>query len=147
VPIDYSVFAFPKGGKKKAKAKAKPKRKSVGRDETAKVVSAVRKAVFVRDNFRCRNPECPADHDAVKNNPIETRLTCHELEKRSKTGGKPPEERFNTRVCISLCWHCHRAVEEGENPAGVNARMLKLYCLEPDRGADGMVKFEWEAMK
>jgi hypothetical protein len=40
--------------------------------------------------------------------------TMHEDPSRAKTRGLPPEQRFNTRICIRLCPRIHEYVQRGK---------------------------------
>jgi hypothetical protein len=99
--------------------------KAVKRKSAAAVISEVRAAVWVLD-AACICGRCkPSKFDEM-----------HELDARSKTRGRPPEDRFNVRNCVRLSRHCH-AMVTGEVGHG---KRLQLEVLDQTRGAMGPIR-------
>jgi 5-methylcytosine-specific restriction endonuclease McrA len=90
-------------------------------------VSLTRKQVMARDGG-CRS--CRELHLSPENFGLPVQM--HELIYRSKTRGRPIEERVNTGNCIMLCPSCHRAV---------HAKRLSIH-IATDKGADGKLLFK-----
>jgi hypothetical protein len=57
----------------------------------------------------------------------------HELVYRSKTRGRPIEERVNSANCLMLCPSCHQAVHD---------KRLSIHIVDKDKGADGLLRFK-----
>jgi 5-methylcytosine-specific restriction endonuclease McrA len=87
--IDWGGFAVPK--QKKVVKK--------GKEYTAFI-----EAVFARDNYECRNPDCPSKKEPMPfPNSV---LSVHHKQKRS-------HGRLDTMEnCVTLCMYCHGLVEQ-----------------------------------
>ena len=84
------------------------------------VIAAVRAVVVERDGGRCR----------ICKKRVGEFGEMHEMAARSKTRGREPEERWNTRVCLLLCHQCHGDVTE---------HRVWLLAVDGAMGADGPV--------
>ena len=91
-------------------------------------VSLTRKQVVARDGGGCRS--CRELHLSPENFGLSAQM--HELVYRSKTRGRPIEERVNTANCLLLCASCHRAV---------HGKRLSIH-IATDKGADGKLLFK-----
>jgi hypothetical protein len=60
-------------------------------------------------------------------------VEMNELIPRSQTRGRPPEQRFNSRICIMLHPRVHELFTRN---------ILRIVPLDVDAGADGAVRFE-----
>jgi hypothetical protein len=76
--------------------------------------------VWVRDPW-CRVTRIASDDD-----------TMHEDPSRAKTRGLPPDQRFNTMICIRLSPVVHEYVQRGK---------IILTKLDPVRGFDGPIRW------
>lgn len=67
-------------------------------EDEKRISPSVRNAVYRRDRYRCR--KCGTEHFEG--------ITLHHVIFRSQLGGHGVDN------LISLCWHCHRRVHDGE---------------------------------
>jgi len=109
---------FPKGNRKREKALAK-------RAQGAWVVQ-VRAEVWERSRGRCET--CGDTEFDTARKSLKFSHEMNELVPRSQTRGKPPEERFNTRICIRQCPLCHHAFHAGD---------LRVRPVSEQDGGDG----------
>lgn len=91
----------------------------------ADVIAAVRLQVFARDRA-CRCGVCPPRRDDE----------MHELVPRSRTRGRPPEDRFNMRVCLRLSKEYHEAVTR---------HRVRIEVVNSEVGANGPVRVVMQA--
>ena len=93
-------LAFPKGPSR-AQEKARAHRLEVA------IIKATHDAVWERSLGLCEICGDSEAETAVKAWPFLHQM--HEEPSRAATRGKPPAERFNTRICIRACPPCHAA--------------------------------------
>ena len=91
-------------------------------------VRMIRKQVVARDKG-CRS--CRELHLSPVNAGLPAQM--HELVYRSKTRGRPIEERINTVNCLLLCASCHRAAHD---------KKLSIHIVDTDKGANGRLLFK-----
>jgi hypothetical protein len=114
------MIAFPKPKSRKSergKVKAHERR----------WIKTIREQVVFRDGNRCR--ACAVSPVATSN-PVF--LHMHEIIYRSKTRGRPIEERVNTYISILLCDRCHMDIHNHK---------LSLEVIDSKLGANGRIKF------
>lgn len=87
---NFEGLAFPKG-KTRAQEKAEDHAREVAQ------IAYIRRLLFNRTKVCacCGQPERGIPHE------------MNEDPARSKTRKKPPEERFNLRICMRICRDCH----------------------------------------
>ena len=90
-------------------------------------IKTIREQVVFRDGNRCR---------ACAVSPLGTSspvfLHMHETIYRSKTRGQPIEERINMKICVLLCYQCHRDVHD---------HRLNIEIKDDQLGANGELVF------
>jgi len=91
-------------------------------------IGKVRRIVEARDRGcrSCRQLGLSPDNAGL---PVQ----MHELVYRSKTRGRPIEERVNTLNCLLLCPSCHQAI---------HAKRLSVHIVNKNKGADGLLRFK-----
>lgn len=114
------MIGFPKPKTRKAERREIKKRERLW-------ITGIREQIIQRDGNRCR---------ACAVSPVGTStpvfLHMHEIIYRSRTRGRPIEERINTNICILLCDRCH---------LDIHNHNLTLEVINPELGANGRVKF------
>lgn len=75
----------------------------------------IRKKVFERDSFKCKNEECKAPH---------SKLTMHHI-KHLRNSGKT-----SMKNCITVCDSCHRAFNRFKKDLLLNGITYRLHKIE-----------------
>ena len=91
-------------------------------------IAGIREQIIQRDGNRCR--AC-AVSPATASTPVF--LHMHEIIYRSKTRGRPIEERINLNICLLLCSRCHMDIHN---------QKLTLEVIDSKLGANGRIKFQ-----
>lgn len=92
---------------------------------TVQQIQATRILVFARDSA-CRVTGLVGDDDAM-----------HEDPSRAQTRGRPPEERFNTRICIRLNRRIHELVTDNK---------IEIVKVDPALGFDGPIRVIYKGL-
>lgn len=90
-------------------------------------IARIREQVVKRDGNRCR--ACLAKPGSSS---APVFLHMHEIIYRSRTGGRPIEERINMNICVLLCSRCHMDIHNHN---------LALEVIDPKLGANGRIRF------
>ena len=118
--MSKEVMGFPKPKSRKAE------RRKVKSHERL-WIAGIREQIIQRDGNRCR--ACAVSPDTAST-PVF--LHMHEIIYRSKTRGRPIEERVNTYISILLCDRCH---------LDIHNHNLTLEVIDSKLGANGRIKF------
>ena len=120
-PQEATKAARPRASARRARPRRSPA-KAAKRAKEVAVIDAVRAEVFRLDR-QCICGAClPSKTDEM-----------HEIVPRSKTRGRPPEERFSVQNCVRLSRACHRKVT-----GDIGGKKLEIECLSP-QGAMGPI--------
>lgn len=111
---DEEVIGFPKPQSRKLE------RQAIKRLER-KWISEIRTTVMARDGHRCR----------ACGNRL-PKMDMHEIIYRSRTRGRPIEDRVNTKLCVLLCHQCHM---------NIHNHQLEVEVVDEAFGADGQLVF------
>ena len=126
--IDTSGLPFKKPAPREKRVRASTRRhrkERTAKRATENEVKAVTRALVFRLDPRC----------VVCLGPPSADDEMHEVIPRSKTRGRPPEERFNRQVCCRLCPSDH---------ARVTANGITMAFLDSDAGVDGGLVFQYQ---
>lgn len=93
--------------------------KKAKHDALVQQIAETRAKVFARD-AACRVSGLSSEFDQM-----------HEDPSRAQSRGRPPEERFNSKVCIRLNRDIHRLVTE---------KKIRLVKVDPALGFDGPIR-------
>ena len=126
-----SARTEPKKAKPIKRSPIRPSERTRAKNKTeAEVIAETRALVFELDPA-CVCGKCkPRPDDQM-----------HEIDARSKTRGKAPEDRFNRRNCVRVSAKCHLLIT-GDLGKG---KELRITRMSNELGADGGLMLTWKS--